>query len=64
MLSMTLLQQLLPFTVLKRLETLTCASGILALQQLLPFTVLKPTMNGHTKRDLKTGCNSSYRLRY
>ena len=65
----TLLQQYLPFTVLKQARIwsmiLTHPCFCLLLQQYLPFTVLKLIDNDvesvpqHLQR-----CNSTYRLRY
>ena len=57
-----LLQQYLPFTVLKQ-EYRTAYWAWCELQQYLPFTVLKPKAGGRTLVD-RPCCNSTYRLRY
>ena len=60
-----MLQQYLPFTVLKRIhdippETLNTKTR---LQQYLPFTVLKH-IGVSTFTLLQSSCNSTYRLRH
>ena len=57
------LQQLLPFTVLKLGGKNYEHYRYLRLQQLLPFTVLKLLHKKNLMRQNKS-CNSSYRLRY
>ena len=57
------LQQLLPFTVLKRAVRFLIRFLIFMLQQLLPFTVLKLSVKW-PKEGTLLSCNSSYRLRY
>ena len=60
-----LLQQYLPFTVLKLYKTLkTERFRYVALQQYLPFTVLKPLRIIPVATTAVASCNSTYRLRY
>ena len=64
--SMSVLQQSLPFTVLKHfIATLHAVGKFNALQQSLPFTVLKLSLHKKLHAfDNDAGCNSPYRLRY
>ena len=57
-----LLEQCLPFTVLK-LNKFLYFDVVLELEQCLPFTVLKQ-MELTTKVPVEHGWNSAYRLRY
>ena len=57
-----LLQQHLPFTVLK-LNSINLYVAEIELQQHLPFTVLKPKSSKIWATALQR-CNSTYRLRY
>ena len=58
-----LLQQCLPFTVLKRNDFHNRAKSKSMLQQCLPFTVLKRVISLETP-PARLSCNSAYRLRY
>ena len=58
-----LLQQCLPFTVLKRNDFHNRAKSKSTLQQCLPFTVLKRVISLETP-PARLSCNSAYRLRY
>ena len=58
-----MLQQHLPFTVLKPTDGYT-GRKYKKLQQHLPFTVLKLSPADEHGKRIKTGCNSTYRLRY
>ena len=61
----TLLQQHLPFTVLKLYGIGLSADEFSGwLQQHLPFTVLKPKKKMLDKQIKEMSCNSTYRLRY
>ena len=60
----SMLQQYLPFTVLKLdINALDGITIYCALQQYLPFTVLKLVMRNQCQKVLLS-CNSTYRLRY
>ena len=59
-----MLQQCLPFTVLKQFaERSAKRFNMSALQQYLPFTVLK-RYQMFIKLEIDFSCNSAYRLRY
>ena len=58
-----MLQQYLPFTVLKHIKRCRLSLYPPWLQQYLPFTVLKPHV-GERSAAKSMGCNSTYRLRY
>ena len=59
-----LLQQYLPFTVLKHKQMLHLNNTFsIKLQQYLPFTVLKLYSEYNTLQNILS-CNSTYRLRY
>ena len=57
------LQQPLPFTVLKLQRIHVKTNPVYSLQQPLPFTVLKQEENSKEPRAF-ISCNSPYRLRY
>ena len=60
-----LLQQYLPFTVLKQAASTNLQAVLSSLQQYLPFTVLKHSTYLLAQLDVfRSGCNSTYRLRY
>ena len=59
-----MLQQYLPFTVLKLRQALPNRKDLLSLQQYLPFTVLKLNFAAQKLLKLNMSCNSTYRLRY
>ena len=58
-----MLQQYLPFTVLKPTTSYSFFSNSTSLQQYLPFTVLKHIMQ-RSWNQRNDSCNSTYRLRY
>ena len=58
------LQQYLPFTVLKQVYHSFNLKTACKLQQYLPFTVLKPLEAAILIKVLISSCNSTYRLRY
>ena len=60
----TMLQQYLPFTVLKPVTKLVNGKRVKELQQYLPFTVLKLATSFTITFFKCIGCNSTYRLRY
>ena len=64
--SISLLQQYLPFTVLKlsRIGVDPVFVQELTLQQYLPFTVLKHKSACKMTARMAGSCNSTYRLRY
>ena len=59
-----MLQQYLPFTVLKHHHLSSQRYWFHPLQQYLPFTVLKPDTVDDTEEPNLDSCNSTYRLRY
>ena len=61
-----MLQQYLPFTVLKQSEMISSLVEKLLkeLQQYLPFTVLKQSRLMICVKEEWQSCNSTYRLRY
>ena len=60
-----MLQQYLPFTVLKLLQLLEIKQVfVVGLQQYLPFTVLKRFRYDSVNEPYWASCNSAYRLRY
>ena len=59
-----MLQQPLPFTVLKLFSALPKLYNFISLQQPLPFTVLKLKVRNIYQFTGRIGCNSPYRLRY
>ena len=60
----TMLQQHLPFTVLKPQALILITGWPSKLQQHLPFTVLKRDLKGSLAKESRLRCNSTYRLRY
>ena len=61
----TLLQQYLPFTVLKPYPVIFFLDNVFELQQYLPFTVLKLACSSTCfNTNNPSCCNSTYRLRY
>ena len=63
LLNLSLLQQCLPFTVLKHTKHCILTHILSQLQQCLPFTVLKRFINCDNTHN-NSHCNSTYRLRY